>query len=102
MSPQIISEYDDVYTDNYVSANVSVLTSQVEAKAGGSRLSNREFVIIHNLGPQTVYYGPSGVTSTSGDPLYMGERIGLPIGGAIAVYLVTAVSTANVRVQELA
>jgi hypothetical protein len=98
---QIISEYDDVLTDAVVSGSVSVGTSQVEAKASTTRLSNREYLLIRNLGSKTIYAGPSGVTASTGIPIYKDELFGLPLGN-VAYYLITSTSTATVIIQEFA
>ena len=95
------SEYNDVYGDGYVSDSVSVTTSAIEAKVGGSRLANREGVTVTNKGPQTVYYGPSGVTSSTGDVLYKDQSVSLPLGD-IEIFLITSTSSATVIVQEFA
>lgn len=95
------SEYADVMQDGYASGAVSVTTSQIEAKVGANRLSNREALTITNKGNAIVYYGPSGVSSTSGDLLYKDQSVSLPIGD-LGVFLITASGTATVIVQEMA
>jgi len=95
------SQFDDVLTDGFLSTQLTVQTSQVEAKVSTSRLAGREFVIVHNLGPQTIYVGPSGVNSSTGDPIYKGERMGYPIGD-IALYMIATSGTNTVVVQEFA
>jgi hypothetical protein len=99
---QSVSEYDDVYTDSYVSGSVSVGASQVQAKVGASNLVGREFIVLQNQGPQVVYYGPSGVTTTTGCRLEKNELIGLPIGASVNIYLIAAGAGNTVIVQEMA
>lgn len=95
------SEYSDVLTDAYVIGVVSVSTTQVEAKAGASRLANREVLRIFNNSTQTIYFGPAGVTSATGEPIVKNQWVNIPIGD-IAVFLITAAGTAaDVRIQEI-
>jgi hypothetical protein len=94
-------ELADVDNDGYVSGPVSVAGTAVEAKVGASRLVGREFITITNKGPKTVYYGPSGVTSTTGDVLYKGQFVSMPMGDQIGVFVICAgADTATVIVQE--
>ena len=94
-------EFNDVNNESYVSGPVSVTAVAVEAKVGASRLSGRETITITNKGNKTVYYGPLGVTSTTGDVLYKDQFVSLPIGDNVAVYVVCGGGdTATVIVQE--
>lgn len=96
-------EFSDVDNDGYVSGPVSVTSTAVEAKVGASRLTGREAITITNKGSKTVYYGPSGVTATTGDVLYKDQFVSLPFGAGVGVFVVCASGdTATVIVQELA
>jgi len=96
-------EYDDVNNDGYVSGAVSVTSVAIEAKVGASKLAGREWITITNKGPKTLYYGPAGVTTTSGDFLYKDQFVSLNHGELIAVFLVCAgADTATAIVQESA
>ena len=96
-------EFSDVDNDGYVSGPVSVTNVAIEAKVGANRLANREGITITNNGPNTVYYGPSGVTTSTGDLLYKNQFVTLPLGENIGVFLICATAqTATVIVQELA
>jgi hypothetical protein len=94
-------EFDDVNNEGYVSGAVAVTSIAVEAKVGASRLSGREALTITNKGAKTIYYGPSGVTSATGDPLFKDQFVSLPSGDNIGVFVVTnGADTATVIVQE--
>ena len=94
-------EFSDVLNDNFVGGTISVGTSQVEAKVGANRLSKREYLIIHNSGNNTIYYGPSGVTVSNGVPIVKDQTIGIPIGD-IGVFVISSSGTNIIRVQEYA
>src|SRR4051812_22777756 len=95
------SEYSDVLQDGYVSGAVSVTTTQIEAKVGGARLAGREALTITNKSSTPVYFGPTGVTSTSGDYLKKDQSVSMPVGD-MGVFLIVASGSATVIVQELA
>ena len=95
-------EYSDVDNDGYASGAVSVSTTQIEAKVGASRMVGREAITITNKGPNTLYYGPTGVTSTTGDVLYKDQYVSLPIGASLGVFLICVTGqSATAIVQEL-
>ena|SRR5690606_4081423 len=91
----------DVNDNAYLSGTVTVGTSAVEAKVGGSALAEREMVRIHNISNSTVYFGPSGVTTSSGEPLYKNQWVSLPAGPNNPVYLIRASGSSDVIVQEM-
>lgn len=96
-------EYYDVLEDGYVAGSISVSTTAVEAKVGASRLSKREGLRIYNNSSKVIYFGPSGVTSSTGEPLKKDEWADLPFGEGVAVFVVTDSGTASdVRIQEYA
>lgn len=96
-------ELSDVLNDAFVAGVLSVTTSQVEAKVGASRLEGRENLRIYNNSAITVYYGPTGVTASTGEPIYRHQSVNIPVGEAIGVFLITASGTASdVRIQEWA
>lgn len=100
-SISLSGEFDDVNNESYVSGAVAVTSVAVEAKVGANRLSGREVLTITNKGAKTVYYGPSGVTSATGDPLFKDQYVSLPTGDAVGVFVVCAgADTATVIVQE--
>lgn len=95
-------ELSDVVNQSYVAGSISVSTSAVEAKVGGSRLTGRETLRIYNNSNTTIYFGPSGVTAATGEPVYKDQWVNIPIGDQLAVFLITDSGTASdVRIQEI-
>jgi hypothetical protein len=101
MGISLSSEYSDVNNDSYLSGLIVVTTSQVEAKVGASRLSGRETLRIYNKG-STIYFGPSGVTTSTGEPLMKNQWVNIPAGENIEVFMITTSGSVNVIVQEMA
>jgi hypothetical protein len=92
-----------VLDSSYISGPISVSTTAVEAKVGASPLAARESLLIYNPGPRTIYYGPAGVTTSTGFPLAVGQTLQLAVGSTVSVFLVTTSGDSiSVRVQELA
>jgi len=89
-----------VLEQTYLSANIIVGTSQIEIKTGISRLSSRKMVSVHNYGPNIIYIGPSGVTSTTGRPLFVDQCMDMPIGN-MAVYAISEEPGNSIIVQEI-
>lgn len=94
-------QFDDVNNSSYLAASISVTTSQTEAKVGASRLNGRQLIILENIGNPDIYYGPSGVTTTTGIKLVKNAVVSLPVGDLVGVFLITASGTATVTVQEI-
>lgn len=94
------ADRSDVNESSYLTGTLTVGTTQVEVKVGASRLERRQFVSIHNYGPQTIYIGPDGVTTSSGRPIFRDQSIDLPVGN-LALYLIAGTANQSVIVQEL-
>lgn len=91
----------DVTETEYVQNELSVSTSAIEAKVGSSRIIGRQSIILSNKGPNVVYFGGSGVSASTGAPLYKKQTIKLMVGD-IGIFLICATGqSANVAVQEL-
>lgn len=96
-------EYNDVLEDGYTSGSLSVGTSQVEARVGSQILTNRELLYLENRGDDIVYYGPTGVTPSTGAKLYKDQFAFIPAGAGISVFLICDTGeSATVIVQEFA
>lgn len=94
------SEYSDVVNDSYISGSVSVTSTEIEAKVGGSRLAGREILTIYNSSTSVIYHGPTGVTTSTGVRIEKGQTIDIPVGDNIGVFLIAASGTNSVIVQE--
>lgn len=95
------SDLSDTNDSVYLSDSVSVTTTEVEAKVGVSAEPERQFVRIYNKGPQTIYFGPTGVTSLTGEPLRKNQHVEIAARDGIGIYMVTDTGTATVIVQEI-
>ena len=98
------SDRADVNETDYTSLVVSVGTSEVEAKTTGGPLANRQLLTIKNDSNSSIFYGPTGVTtsgSTKGDELVKkGGFVSLPVGPSIGVFLIAGTASNDVIVQE--
>ena len=93
----------DTNEGSYASAVVTVGTTQLEAKATGTRNPGRQAVMLYNDSSSIIYYGPSGVTvggANRGIPVFKKQVAVVPIGD-IALYLIAGTASNDVIVQEL-
>lgn len=100
MGIQVSGEFDDTNSDLYEQEEISVGITEVEAICSSTDIDERESVRIYNKGSQKVYVGPSGVTASSGEPVFKNQWIDIPIKGQ-SVFMITASGTANVIVTDL-
>lgn len=91
---------NDVNSGTLQQGTVTVGTSAVEAKSDTVALSGREQVRIYNKGPYTVYWGPSGVTTATGEPIYVDQWTDLPYADTIQVFLISGTASSTVVVTE--
>jgi len=101
MGLEYSGELSDTNGSVYLSGPQNVSTTETEAMVGGSAEPSRQFVRIHNKGSQTVYFGPTGVTSLTGEPLKKNQSVEIAARDSIGVFLVTDSGTATVIVQEI-
>ena len=92
----------DVNNTDYLSGSVAVSTTQIEAKVGGAPLDKRQGITITNKGPNTLYYGPTGVTAATGDPLVKNQFVSIPAGDCISIFMICDTGqSATAIVQEI-
>ena len=91
---------DIVNNTDYVSGTISVGTTQVEAKVGGSRLEERKVVRVYNDSNNTIYFGPSGVTTSTGEPLTKNNWVELDLGPDVGLFLIASSSLTGIIIQE--
>ena len=94
------SEFGDVLEDVMIQGVVTVGTSQTELKVGANRADEREVVRVYNGSNATIYIGPTGVTTSTGEPLFKRQWIEMPIGDQ-ALYAIVASGTEDVIVWEI-
>ena len=92
----------DVVNNTYLSGSISITITQVEAKVGASALTLRQAITITNVGNNTVYYGPTGLTASTGKPLFKNQDVAIPVGPGIQIFLLTASGTSTAIIQEWA
>lgn len=93
----------DVSNNGGVQGALSVTTSAVEAKVGGSPLANRKTLTIHNNGTGTLYWGYSNsVTSSTGTPIFKDQLVVFDIGTGTSVFLIASSGSHNTRITESA
>jgi hypothetical protein len=93
----------DLITGAGVQGALSVGTSAVEAKVGGSALANRKLLTIFNNSNSTIYFGrTSGVTTSNGTAIFKQQMITMQFDSTAAIYLIAGTAGNDVRITESA
>lgn len=90
----------DVQDSGYTSGEVTVGTTEVEAKVGGSILAGRETLYLENKGSTTIFYGPTGLSTSSGARLDKKQFVFLK-PGTQSIFLIGDAASGTVLVQEM-
>jgi hypothetical protein len=92
---------EDVLEQSASYGTLTVGTSAVELKVGGSALTNRQAITMLPI-TRDIYWGyNSSVTTSTGTKLFKGQFLMLPIGPSVTVYLIAASAGTDVRIGEL-
>ena len=94
-------EYSDVLDDSWLQGIVAVGATQVEVKVGASKSATREMIIIHNSSNNTIYYGPTGITTSTGIPLFKNQWVEIMAGNHQSVFMIAASAGNNVIIAEV-
>jgi hypothetical protein len=81
--------------------NISVTTTPVEVKVGGSRFSDRAAITIQPI-DGNIYIGyDNAVSTTTGTLIYKGQVFILECGPLFEVWIRSATGTVDTRIAEL-
>ena len=85
-----------------VEAALTVGTSAVEVKVGGSPLTDRKIVTVYNNSVAIIYWGrTSGVTTSSGTPIIPGRLMVFEgFSATKPIYLIGPSANLNTRITE--
>lgn len=84
-----------------VQGALTVGTSAVEVKVGGSRLEGRKSVTVQNESNSIIYWGyTSGVTTASGTPIQKKQFMSWAVGDNQTIYLIAGSAGNNTRITE--
>lgn len=86
---------------NTAIASAAFTVGTTEVALPTTALSGREEVIIQNRGPQPIYIGPTGVTTSTGLEIGKRSNVTLALGPSVDVYGISTVAGNNVRVFEI-
>lgn len=95
------TQYSDVLNDVYKTGTLTVGTTAVELKVDASAASKRETVIVYNDSNTTVYFGPSTVTTSNGQPLKKNQRMIMNISENLPIYFIAESADNTIRIQEI-
>jgi hypothetical protein len=91
----------DIMDASGVQGAITVGTSAVAARVGGSNLSNRKNLSIWNNGNATIYWGyTNAVTTVTGTPLMRNQQLIGDWGPNTTIYLISGSAGQDVRITE--
>ena len=91
----------DVLNKQGNQGSLVVGTVAVEVKVSANRLPERKSLTLHNNSNSTIYWGyTSGVTSTTGTPIFRNQFITWEVGDQISIFVIAESSGNNTRVTE--
>ena len=91
---------DDVVNVEYLSTVKTIGTTEVLAAVGGSNLEDRQELVVYNKSSNTIFYGPTGVTTATGTPIVAKGTLNIQLGDALGLYLIAAEAGNDVIVSE--
>lgn len=92
---------DSIDSGLSINGVMTVGTTPVEAKVGGTTLENRKLLIVNNSSANTIYWGfTNTVTTVNGMPLLKGQEINWSIGSVQKIYLIAATAGNIIRSAE--
>ena len=94
MALKYSSDLSDTNARVYIVGTKNVTTTEVEASVGVTAHPDRQFVRIYNDGPETIYFGPSGITSSTGEPIRKKQWVEIAARDSLEVYIITDSATA--------
>lgn len=94
---------DDIVDGGGVQGNISVSTTAIAVRVGGSNLADRKRLSFWNNGTATLYWGyTAGVTSTNGFPIMRNQFVSDSWGPNTTIYIIAVSGSHDVRVNEAA
>lgn len=94
-------QISDISNNGGVHGSLTVGTSAVEAKVGGSALANRKTLTIFNNSNADIFFGYSNaVTTATGTPIFKNQFAEFEVGPSTSVWLIAGTAGNNTRVTE--
>ncbi len=95
------NDYIDVNNTDIVQGIVSVGTTQIELKVAASQLAGRQSLRVYNKSNTTIYIGPTGVTTSTGEPLLKKQSMTMAVGDNLQIFAIAGSTSNDVVVWEV-
>lgn len=93
----------DISENGGVNGTLTVGTTAVEVKVGGSALTNRKQVSLYNSSTRVMYWGHSNaVTTSNGIAIFKDQERGWSVGTGTSIWVICDTPAQTVRVAESA
>lgn len=100
MGINVAGDFNDTNSNLFEQEVISVNTTQTEAICSATDIDERQFVRIYNNSNQKVYFGPDGVTTSTGEPIFKKQFVEIAIKSQ-SVFLIVDNGTADVIVTDI-
>lgn len=91
---------DDVNKGGNQVGTVTVGTTAVELRIGGSDYVGRQTLVVYNDSNKIIYLGDSGVTTSTGQPLFPRQRAYINHSDKNRTYAITTTAGNTLRLWE--
>ena len=93
----------NITNDGGIQGVLTVGTSAVEAKIGGSPLTDRVSLTVYNDSDALIYFGfDNTVTTATGTPIFKKQLVAFDVGPDTSVYLIAGAASKDARITESA
>jgi hypothetical protein len=92
----------DVFKSSAVYGALTVGTTAVELKVGGTILANRKHVLFQNLSNKNIYFGfNNSVTTSTGLLVSGGSERGFDVSDSLSIWVIGESANLNCRLAEV-
>ena len=70
------------------------------AAVGVSNLDRRQELVVYNKSTNTIYYGPTGVTTANGTPIVAKGTLNIQLGDQLNLYIIAGEAGNDVIISE--
>lgn len=91
----------DIINTSGVQGALTVGTTAVEVKVGGSKLAARKSVTLYNNSNATIYWGYNNtVSTTTGTPILKNTLFAWSVGESVEIWVISDGANRNTRITE--
>ena len=86
------SGQNDEVVGSFSQGSITVGTTEIEAMVAASRRDGRQMLRVYNGSASIIYFGPTGVLTTTGEPIEKKQWVNIPANDQCAVFLIAGIA----------